>query len=237
MQDHTPDSTPSKQCHQCQNYKPATTNYFGKEARKASGLRNVCKKCEREKRAANADKERERFRRYRAEHPEKTSATSKKYYAANREKRAEYRRKCKEENPNRARDTSRKWRAANPERAREIARKWTAENRDKARESQRKFYLAHPERVRANVLRRRAIKRAAKGNHTSTDIKRQYENQQGRCYYCSHNLGDNYETDHVIPLSRGGSDGPENIVVACSPCNKSKGTKMPHEWDGSNRLL
>lgn len=35
--------------------------------------------------------------------------------------------------------------------------------------------------------------------------------------------------DHVIPLSKGGLDHPNNIVLAHEKCNGEKGNKMPHE--------
>ncbi|TMR13799.1 hypothetical protein ETD86_29990 [Nonomuraea turkmeniaca] len=36
---------------------------------------------------------------------------------------------------------------------------------------------------------------------------------------------------YITPLSRGGGDGPENVVPACAPCNSSKnGRVWPHEW-------
>ena len=38
----------------------------------------------------------------------------------------------------------------------------------------------------------------------------------------------------VIPLAKGGSNGPENIVIACAPCNLKKNAKLPHEF--SDRL-
>jgi 5-methylcytosine-specific restriction endonuclease McrA len=41
----------------------------------------------------------------------------------------------------------------------------------------------------------------------------------------------------VVPLSRGGSNGPENIVIACPTCNLAKKDKMPHEWPEGGRLL
>lgn len=40
--------------------------------------------------------------------------------------------------------------------------------------------------------------------------------------------------DHVVPLIKGGGNGPENIVVACATCNLKKGAKLPHEF--SERL-
>jgi len=36
--------------------------------------------------------------------------------------------------------------------------------------------------------------------------------------------------DHVIPLSRGGSDRIENIVICCLECNGLKGALLPDEF-------
>ena len=37
------------------------------------------------------------------------------------------------------------------------------------------------------------------------------------------------EVDHVIPVAKGGTDDPSNLVPACGPCNRAKGcgSKMP----------
>lgn len=48
------------------------------------------------------------------------------------------------------------------------------------------------------------------------------------CQYCgseSHGL----TVDHVVPRSRGGSSAWDNIVAACAPCNRKKGSKLPAE--------
>ena len=50
-----------------------------------------------------------------------------------------------------------------------------------------------------------------------------------RCAYCgAENIP--LELDHIIPRSRGGSDNPENLTLACKPCNSSKGAKNLNEW-------
>lgn len=38
--------------------------------------------------------------------------------------------------------------------------------------------------------------------------------------------------DHVWPLSKGGSNGPENLVLACAECNLRKSAKTPMEFAG-----
>lgn len=40
---------------------------------------------------------------------------------------------------------------------------------------------------------------------------------------------DGYRRDHVVPMSRGGTNTWENVVTACSPCNNRKGSHLPSE--------
>jgi 5-methylcytosine-specific restriction endonuclease McrA len=37
--------------------------------------------------------------------------------------------------------------------------------------------------------------------------------------------------DHVIPVARGGSDDPDNLVAACKRCNFSRQDRLPEEMD------
>jgi 5-methylcytosine-specific restriction endonuclease McrA len=53
------------------------------------------------------------------------------------------------------------------------------------------------------------------------------------CAYCGVKLSTYTATiDHVIPLSRGGTDFKWNLVWCCKRCNKSKGSKLLSEWEG-----
>lgn len=38
--------------------------------------------------------------------------------------------------------------------------------------------------------------------------------------------------DHVIPVSQGGPDVLENVVLSCWPCNHTKGARTPEQWMG-----
>jgi hypothetical protein len=51
------------------------------------------------------------------------------------------------------------------------------------------------------------------------------------CRYCSaENV--KFAIDHVVPLSRGGTNDEDNLVVACFACNSSKNDKLLSEWRG-----
>lgn len=57
-----------------------------------------------------------------------------------------------------------------------------------------------------------------------------FRRDQNICLYCGNRFenGD-LSRDHVIPLSRGGSDEWTNVVTACKRCNARKGNRMPEE--------
>lgn len=51
-----------------------------------------------------------------------------------------------------------------------------------------------------------------------------------RCQYCAKRLAPALLTlDHIMPRSRGGADGPENLAATCIPCNQRKGNRTPDE--------
>lgn len=43
----------------------------------------------------------------------------------------------------------------------------------------------------------------------------------GRCAYCLE-MSTNLQRDHIVPVSQGGTDDPDNIVAACPSCNRKK---------------
>lgn len=47
------------------------------------------------------------------------------------------------------------------------------------------------------------------------------------CVYCGATLEDGvqFQLDHVVPHSHGGSNDPSNLVTACSRCNASRGNR------------
>jgi 5-methylcytosine-specific restriction endonuclease McrA len=51
-----------------------------------------------------------------------------------------------------------------------------------------------------------------------------------RCQYCGvRGTPTDLSIDHILPRSRGGRTVPENLCVACKPCNSRKGDRTPAE--------
>jgi hypothetical protein len=49
------------------------------------------------------------------------------------------------------------------------------------------------------------------------------------CQYCGAK-DQKLECDHIVPVSRGGSNDILNLTTACKACNSSKGNKLVDEW-------
>lgn len=53
----------------------------------------------------------------------------------------------------------------------------------------------------------------------------------GICTYCGNKR--NPHVDHIVPVSRGGSNDFVNLTTSCGPCNQSKGPKLLREWQNT----
>ena len=136
-------------------------------------------------------------------------------------------------------------------------RKWKASNRDRTNQINLESYHKNkndPDKVarrrayrRANLERRRlefavyrkkypertrtrlSKRRKAEGSFTPDDVLEKFNNQEGKCL-CGVDLKAAYHIDHVIPLSRGGTNWAHNIQLLCASCNLHKGSRLMEEW-------
>jgi 5-methylcytosine-specific restriction endonuclease McrA len=55
------------------------------------------------------------------------------------------------------------------------------------------------------------------------------ERAGNRCEYCrlpQNFSGVRFHIDHIVPRQHGGTDGPDNLALACPECNYHKGTNL-----------
>lgn len=82
---------------------------------------------------------------------------------------------------------------------------------------------------RASKARRRASEAEAPGLYTWAQVIGLHLKGDKLCSYCDQPTPEP-EPDHVIPISRGGRNGIENILPCCRQCNADKGDMTPEEW-------
>ena len=64
----------------------------------------------------------------------------------------------------------------------------------------------------------------------------EYHKQYWNCWYCEeHLLNKVIEIDHRLPVSRGGQNEIENLVLSCLHCNRSKQNKTEIEYNQYRR--
>ncbi len=84
--------------------------------------------------------------------------------------------------------------------------------------------------IKGNNTRRARLAKV-EGTYSVKYIDMLFENQLGKCVYCETKLitagRDKYHIDHIFPISKGGSNWPENLQLLCKKCNLSKGSKLP----------
>lgn len=202
-----------KQCRTCAASK--AVDAFSRHPTTADRLQPSCKSCcaaaGRQRRQSNPEKlrsadrmryaadpaRRERIKEYRKSHPEAVREAGRRHRAKYRDRLIEKHRAWNAAHPGYATEQSRKWREANPERMRDLA----TETRH----------------------RRRAASHNAVGSFTTSEFKDLCNRYGNVCLACggAHKL----TADHVVPLSRGGSNCIDNIQPLCGSCNSKKHRK------------
>lgn len=219
----------SKRCSKCKEQKVRAEFHNRKSSK--DGLYSQCKKCvsdytltynENNREAVRLrskqyrDKNPEYFSNYRQIHKEEISAYRRERYAINKESEKSYHHKRYIENH-----------------FQELLRRKTYRDNNRlfVRQGQRRWDRNNPERRKVNSHKRRARNRNAVGSYNHEDVKEIYSKQQGLCYYCKEPvLPSGCHHDHMIPLSRGGSNYPDNIAISCPTCNLRKGNKTAEEF-------
>jgi len=79
--------------------------------------------------------------------------------------------------------------------------------------------------ARRRELQRAEMERSAPGSHSQSEWNAIVALHEGRCACCGVN-GVVLTKDHIVPLSKGGSNSAINLQPLCCSCNSSKGTRI-----------
>ena len=188
-----------KVCNKCNEGKPLS-EYYKRKASK-DGLQYHCKSCVKAARKAHYEANRE-----------KALAASKAYYEANRESHNAYSRAYYEANREKR----------NAEKKAYHAEKWANDPEYRAQ------YAA------AATRRRRLLASAVQEPYLREDI---FERDGWVCQLCQEPIDPELQypesgyasIDHILPVSHGGDDTPDNVQAAHFGCNVSKGNRVELE--------
>ena len=151
-------------------------------------------------------------KQYRAARKKETAQYLATWRQNNREKINAYQRARRKKYPAQFRDKDKRWRANNPG--------YQSSRQKRLRNAYRHYNET-----------RRARKLAAEGICSLAQWLWRVEFYGWRCAYCACSLTEDTLTqDHMIPLSRGGSQWPSNLVPACQACNSRKHDKTYKEF-------
>lgn len=206
---------------------------------------NQCKQCRKEWKRADYHKNKEKYleeskdyrvrhiedvRRRRKDYYHRTKEESKRksleWYYGNKEKAKVRGSKYYEQNTDKIKERATQWAKENPDKVKVKNKRWEQKNPEKVAERHKKWNLRNPEKRK--IIGKNAIYKrrgAISGKITSEewlDLCQRYEN---KCLSCKKE-GIKLTVDHVVPISKGGSNTIDNVQPLCRSCNSKKGTKI-----------
>ena len=241
-----------RKCIKCQEYK--VFDDFSKHKRMAFGIQNKCKVCVKEYK-----------KEYYEQNKERVKERNKEYYKQNTEKIKEIHKEYREQNKEKIRDTQKEYYGQNKEKRQRYNKEYREQNRERENKRMKNYRNKiknkygvsegtlryrkdknHKLKEKLRASNRHSLKRALEyynnGKSDKLPIKspsrlllKLYEIQNHNCPYCSNNMKDDIHIDHLIPLSKNGSNEVHNLILCCSSCNLRKSDKELDVWlEGCN---
>lgn len=197
-----------KQCTSCKEWLLENLDNFSKRNKDSEAFITVCRNCR--------------------------NKYWKEYYRKNKEKALEYAKNQRLKKAIELKQYHKKYYATNKEYIINREKNRYYRNREKIllrikekRISNKELYSL---KDRVSKQKRRAREKNANGRFTADELKKLKLLQENKCLWCGVELDDKYHVDHIIPLSKGGTNYIHNLAITCSACNLSKGNKLLKDW-------
>lgn len=202
-----------KECPKCGEWK--LLDEFHRDSSRLDGRTINCTMCRREY-----------YRRYYVENNEVVKERNRRYYAENKEVMKERNRlnnaTYRTKNRRKLLEAKRQYREKNREKIRAYDKHYRECTKDEKKEYKRRYYKINPESFMVASHRYRARKVAARGEFTVKEFLLLCKSNNYKCLCCGERK--RLTADHIVPLSRGGSNDISNIQPLCRSCNSRKGT-------------
>ena len=184
---------------------------FHKKANSLYGVRAVCRIC---------------YNQYRNQYNH-DNQVSKKHY----ERHKQYYQDKRDANRESANAYFKEYYQTHKEEHKLAMQQWRLKNKEHEKEMQKLYNKTDKGKaVRKTIDSNRRIAKKS-GSFIPDDILNLYRLQSGKCVYCKYCIeNNNYHVDHIMPLSKGGTNELKNIQLLCPQCNLSKNDKLPEDF-------
>ena len=195
------------------------------------GYKSRCKECAnaqgRAEYAAKIEQYRSVQRKYTEANKEHYQELKRTHQKANPEKYKEASRKYNESHREERNIRARERRQMDLEHYREIGRKSRDKYAEERNAYQREYGKENRDKLTLFTNIRRARKLAAEGSHTDKEWQSLKAFYDYKCLCCGKREPEIRLTrDHVIPLTKGGTDSIDNVQPLCARCNSKKNNKQ-----------
>lgn len=218
-----------KVCSKCNKILVAYSGNFAKVKKGKYGYMAECKEC-------YSKRNKQYYEENKEEIAERRKEYNKQYYEEHKEEHAEYMKKYGKE-----------YRIEHKEEIAEYKKQYYEEHKEEKAEYQKQYYEEHKEEIaeynkqyresnphivfNKNVLKRVRINNIeVKGRITSEQWYEVFNFFNNSCAYSEEELTNNKTLDHIIPLSKGGTNEIWNVIPCSRSCNSSKQDKEFLEW-------
>lgn len=149
----------------------------------------------------------------------------------------EYSRKYYEEHKEQCLEVVKDYRFKNRAEVLQKQHEWYERNCESVKKKAKEWAENNPIKVTEYNRRKKARKRNQFGSFATWMIRYYRVVQQDTCFYCGMDISEEYQLEHMTPLSRGGLHCWTNTCLSCRDCNFRKHTKTLEEFvEESNEI-